>query len=394
MKRSARQFLIALTFASLSMPFCAPGQTWTQCITAPSKLWYRVACSSNANMLIAAANPGSIYTSTNFGATWISNNVPSKNWCAVICSADGKRLAAAASSSGAQIWASADSGATWSLTSAPTGSLQNYTSMAASSDGTKLAATGAYAPTRYIYTSADSGSSWAPTSAPNYPWTSIASSSDGSCLVSAAYNWYTIATSSDSGASWIIHTVPTNYWYAVSSSADGSVLAAASLISGTLFISTNAGSAWVSNNAPKVSYYCLASSADGHTLFAGHAAGLYSTSDTGRTWLSNSVPSYLWASIACTPDAKRGVAAVSPAYNTSTLWILSTLPPSLMASASRSNVTLSWPGASTNFQFQQALAIQAPDWKDVTNSVVITDGQNTVAIAKTNTQAFFRLRGL
>lgn len=36
-----------------------------------------------------------LYTSTDSGATWMSNNVPMQNWTAVTCSADGSRLIAA-----------------------------------------------------------------------------------------------------------------------------------------------------------------------------------------------------------------------------------------------------------------------------------------------------------
>jgi len=301
-------------------------------------------------------------------------------------------MAAAASSSGAQIWASSDSGVTWSLTGAPTGSFQNYTAMAASTDGTKLAATGASFPTRYIYTSTDSGTSWNPTSAPNYPFQSIASSANGSRLVSAAYNYNAIATSLDSGANWDIHTVPSN-WFAVASSADGSMLAAAALSAGGFLTSTNGGLTWLSNNAPKVSFCCLASSADGRTLFAGHGAGLYSTTDAGQSWVSNNVQSYLWRTIACTPDAKRGIAAVASGPSTSFIF-LSTAPPSLIISATRTNTTLSWPTNSSGFQLQQTVAIGTPNWKDVTNAIVITNTQNTVTVLKSNSQAFFRLRGL
>jgi hypothetical protein len=128
-------------------------------------------------------------------------------------------------------------------------------------------------------------------------------------------------------------------------------------------------------------------------VFAGHGAGLYSTTDAGQTWVSNNVPSYLWRTIACTPDAKRGMAAVASGPSTSFIFLLSTPPPSLIISATWTNATLSWPTNSSGFQRQQTLAIGTLNWKDVTNAIVITNTQNTVTVLKTNSQAFFRLRG-
>jgi photosystem II stability/assembly factor-like uncharacterized protein len=63
----------------------------------------------------------------------------------------------AAANSG--IYTSADSGATWTQTAAPQ---QSWISVASSSDGTKLVATGNTPPSAvgYIYTSSDSGATW------------------------------------------------------------------------------------------------------------------------------------------------------------------------------------------------------------------------------------------
>jgi hypothetical protein len=46
--------------------------------------------------LVAVADYASIYTSTNSGATWISNSAPSMYWQSVASSADGSRMAAVA----------------------------------------------------------------------------------------------------------------------------------------------------------------------------------------------------------------------------------------------------------------------------------------------------------
>ena len=80
------------------------GATWTQ-TSAPATNWIALASSADGSRLVAVAggrrslqNPvvtGPIYTSTNSGATWTSNNVPVHNWTSVASSADGCILVAA-----------------------------------------------------------------------------------------------------------------------------------------------------------------------------------------------------------------------------------------------------------------------------------------------------------
>lgn len=74
--------------------------------------WSAVASSADGTRLVVAANffivlpgsdpsPGSIYTSTDSGATW--NSGPSGDWSSVASSADGNRLVAAANGGGIYI---------------------------------------------------------------------------------------------------------------------------------------------------------------------------------------------------------------------------------------------------------------------------------------------------
>jgi len=56
--------------------------------------WIGVACSSDGTKLVAVAYDNGIYTSTNSGATWVSNSVPNEQWFSVASSADGTKLVA------------------------------------------------------------------------------------------------------------------------------------------------------------------------------------------------------------------------------------------------------------------------------------------------------------
>jgi hypothetical protein len=171
-----------------------------------------------------------IYSSTNAGSTWTTNNLPATNWQSVASSADGNELAAAAggysptATAGipGPIYTSTNAGATWvRQTNAP---VKDWFCVASSADGNKLAAVvyGVFPGfTNSIYTSTDAGLTWNVSDAPATAWEWVASSADGSRLaaVANAYNGtgriYTLQTTpspvlnlspsdDDAAISWII----------------------------------------------------------------------------------------------------------------------------------------------------------------------------------------------
>lgn len=92
------------------------GATWQPTYNASSNAWASVASSADGSKVVAVSEVywvggGSIFTSTDSGMTWTSNNVPNMAWTSVASSADGKRLVAV----GGPAYVSSDSGATWSL---------------------------------------------------------------------------------------------------------------------------------------------------------------------------------------------------------------------------------------------------------------------------------------
>ena len=113
-------------------------------MTPPFLNWTSIASSASGTNLVAAAEsmsgggeavPSAIYTSTNAGFNWASNNVPAAPWTSVASSADGARLVAVASNG--RIYTSANSGAALVSNGAPA---LSWTSVASSADGTKLIA--------------------------------------------------------------------------------------------------------------------------------------------------------------------------------------------------------------------------------------------------------------
>jgi hypothetical protein len=236
------------------------GNHWTLDSNAPQTTWTSIACSSDGTKLAAVVYGGGIYTSVNSGISWTcQTTAPVTNWASISSSSDGTKLAAltfgvngSQSAAPGGLYTSVNSGTNWTLqTSAP---VTNWTSIASSSDGTKLAALGGYTLVWFgaygyycsgIYTSVNSGTNWTlQTSAPLARWVSIASSADGTKLAALA-NGGGIYTSANSGTNWTLQTsAPViNNWTSIASSSDGTKLAAV-VSGGGIYTTTSSGINW------------------------------------------------------------------------------------------------------------------------------------------------------
>lgn len=150
---------------------------------------FKTAANGSKWFVFNMSEPFHLNTSSDWGATWTTNSLPSTNLLRFAVSADANRIIASEQ---------------------------------------RLNLPGA------VYVSSDSGASWFQTTAPSNFWTDVASSADGSHLVAAAspmsgeFSQYTggIYTSSDGGITWVSNSLPTANWVSVTSSADGCRLAA------------------------------------------------------------------------------------------------------------------------------------------------------------------------
>ena len=226
------------------------GATWTEQDNGDksggfAKNWRTIASSSDGTKLAAGVNGEYIYTSIDSGATWTEQtNSSSANWISIASSSDGTKLFAVAST--AIIYRSTDGGTSWSsvdLASAgPPIITPTFRSITCSSDGTKVAAAaGTLGNAGYIYTSTDSGATWTMrTSSGSRVWSSIASSSDATKLA-ATVSGGSIYVSTDSGADWTSESgAGSRNWTSIASASDGVILAA----------SVSSASAWTRVEGP------------------------------------------------------------------------------------------------------------------------------------------------
>jgi len=228
-----------------------------------------------------AQNAGQSIITQVLGTFW-TQRASSRAWSSIASSSDGTKLVAAASND--QLYTSTDSGVTWSSRD----SIRNWSSVASSADGTKLIAA---ARNDQLYTSTDSGVTWTPRDSIR-DWISVASSADGTKLIAADYNIGLLYISNDSGVTWTPQGLLAGKWVSVASSADGTNLVAATtantsgqLNTGQIYTSTDSGASWTLRG-PIGTWQTVASSADGSKLVVGGQGNLVTSNDFGVTWTS------------------------------------------------------------------------------------------------------------
>ncbi len=381
-----------------------PGAYYNQAL---GRLWEQIASSSDGVKLIISTGGSSsdaIYTSTNFGMSWISNNLPIAAWGPVASSANGTTLAAAiGSSGGGLIYISTNSGSNWSPSSSAPSAY--WGGLTCSADGTKLVAgtslTSGFAPGP-IYFSTNSGGTWSLAMAPLESWGAMASSADGTKLAAIA-NAATIYTSTDSGMTWVSNTVSsTTPWKGIASSADGSKLVAMSgnyaygVGEGSIFTSTNSGGTWVvQTNAPNAAWNSVAVSADATKLVATTSVSpaIYTSTDSGADWTSNSLPisSFTgWYASASSADGSKQAALGQAGLFT--MQAEAAESPALSTSFSSSKLIISWPTNAIGFGLQQNMTLAPGGWVGAMNPVTVVGAQNQVSVPLTNSSSFYRLK--
>jgi len=224
------------------------------------------------------------------------------------------RLSAGSSVSGSY---GAGTGTTWCLIIVNNGAYSQYTNaglVTSGVGGTLPTCVGgvALAAPAGAYTFAFASTS--PGSSPN--WTNIASSSDGVKLAVVANN-RNVWTSINSGSTWTNQTGSgVRNWGYIASSLDGTKLIAAVQYSGDLFTSSDSGVTWTDRaSAGTRGWYGVASSSDGTKLVAvAFGAGIWNSSDSGATWTQTSALGLAWGGVAMSSDGTRQVAIAPGNY--------------------------------------------------------------------------------
>ena len=321
----------------MSIGFVSATYNWTQQNGSGNRTWMSVASSSDGSKVVAGINDNYIYTSNDYGVTWVQKNQKAisiassangsdliggdatnpvwshnygVNWSVIGLEDSGGTRGADISSNGSVMcvvtgWAdecgcggticSVDYGNNWFITS-PAGAWD----IAISSDGSFWVATtdnyGDLGGTQYILKTSNYGTSWNITSAPSKSWREIDMSSDGSRIVAVVYGGF-IWTSSDSGVSWSQQNGSgSRNWLSVASSSSGARLVAV-VNGGYIYTSNNYGVSWTEEtSAGNRSWRGVAISSDGTKISAVDYGGYIWTAELNEEvceedWVLDSRPS-------------------------------------------------------------------------------------------------------
>ena len=265
----------------------------------------------NANQQIFAGN-----LSSSVGQTWTATfggiNI---NWTAIACSADGTKMAAGYNVSGTSpgyIYTSTDSGATWGSQGFSSGTAY-WSAIASSADGTHLIAAAGYSPyllqSGVVYVSITSGATWTVSYNTSAAWSCVACSADGTKMA-AAIRGGTVYTNYGSG--WNAVGGTTYEWNAIAMSSDGTKLVGAEG-NGEILTSTNSGATWLqrTNIGASSNPEGADCSSDGSRMIVVYGGQIYLSTDFGVTWVQQNSPvSGDLTAVASSADESRLVTTV------------------------------------------------------------------------------------
>eukprot|EP00955_Chlamydomonas_euryale_P076220 362574-Chlamydomonas_euryale.AAC.1 len=217
--------------------------------------------------------PGSVYVSTNSGATWSASTggIPNLNVNigSIAMSADGTVQTVAVRSG--FVYVSSNSGASWTQKTTLGTALWN--SVAMSSTG----ATQLVSSTIAVQRSTNSGSTFTQVSTP-FRFTNVAMSDDGTTQYGVNRGLY---KSTDSGVSFSQLTAPTFVFICTNS--DGSIVLGVENVTSKVFLSKNGGDSFTEVWVRTRSLSCVMNG-DGTRMVFGTTSGAYMSTDFGSNW--------------------------------------------------------------------------------------------------------------
>jgi hypothetical protein len=304
--------------------------TTTNGVSANSLAWTGIALSASGQYQVATIGTGLIYRSTNFGVTWAST-ASSLAWSAVAISSSGVYVTAVVN--GGQIWYSTDYGVTWTAILVANG----VSSITLNWSAITMSATGGFQVATInsglIYYSNNFGLNWT-ASAATGAYTAVGMSSSGQ-YVTAVAGPNVLSSSSDYGKTWTTQGA-TFAWQAVAVSSSGQyqIVAGGTGGTGVIYYSTNYGTTWTtSTNSYNIK--CATMSATGQYVMVAVNGALmyYSTTRTPGLFTSGSIIANTAYVSGSSSSYNSGILNITNT-NTSALTSLSVLGPNATGNVS------------------------------------------------------------
>jgi photosystem II stability/assembly factor-like uncharacterized protein len=263
----------------------AGGYVWTPIVGGPSSTFCNgITISSTGQYMVCPNELGDLYTSSDYGATWVDQTSMNAGYFEASVSSTGQYMIV--SDSNNNLYLSSNYGGTWSSISSPTNS--GISSIVMTADASYFALVNS---ANVVYTSTDKGANWnaVPISGAS-SLQSLAISADGQHMYAAdAFTQGSqIYVSSDHGATWAPKQASSvNSWARVYGSSTGQYVVATNARDG-IYLSTDYGATWNFVSIPLVSsVYTAIISTDGQTILAADQdtnGYIYESYDGGQTW--------------------------------------------------------------------------------------------------------------
>lgn len=262
----------------------------------------------------------------------MSNPIP---FSCVASDSSGQNLYACSNDSSGCIYRSADSGITWTKTSAPQA---KWSSICCDNNGNVYACI----TDGGIWVGRSNGNAWSKTLAKDAKWSCINYNSQTPRLYACATNdtiWYT----TDLSGNWTKTSAPVRTWTSICINFAGNILYACSNeANGAIFRSTNNGSSWSSVNVPAVAWTSICCDDAGVDAYACSSNGFVFRSidanAANSTWSQVYVPSQPWRSICC--DRNGAIVNVCSSLNNG--FFRSTNANATTSTNANANTTSTW----------------------------------------------------
>jgi photosystem II stability/assembly factor-like uncharacterized protein len=280
--------------------------TWNNSQTLLGLSLNNITSNSTGQYLATVAYNNFIYTSSNYGQTWIQryNSGP---WNLISMDSTGTNLIAAQSPG--YIYYSTNGGSTWNIsTMLITSRWQNITRKTYSGQNAYIIDIGSFG----IWKTTNKGESWTQCNSLGAVWVSITMSSNAQ-IVYAVQQGGGIYKSSNSGINWSQTSAPSLGWNAISCDKTGQYIVACVVNGVGIYTSNDYGITWILTTAPQISYINVISSNNGSTIYAVAKNGqIYSSTNYGKNWIvQSSSPIMIWNSITCDDEGINIAASTS-----------------------------------------------------------------------------------
>jgi photosystem II stability/assembly factor-like uncharacterized protein len=299
-----------------------PDGNW-QWITGSYDLKTMMICSMPITLDSGLTFAGEIYSSLNYGRTWIATNAQNLSWQNLTVSGNGKFVYACDGNGG--IWSSkcCDPAAWWS--NSLTVNNASWASVSISDIGTAIACAGG----GKLY----SGSSVNLTEMSNnvipkgLDWNHVIISKDGQIMIAQAWEGPCFISTNE-GIVWSKLMVPNRKWSSGAISSDNSTIVLVDYAGG-IYVGNNKNNniSWSKSSISPQPWHSVAVSANGSVMVAvaSNGFGIVVSTDSGRSWKTTCAQINMWEGVAISDDGKKMVAVQYGGYifmssNTGATW--------------------------------------------------------------------------